>query len=333
MFDNKYLYSVTRTRVLETKLLDRTKIERMVDAKSAEEVIKVLSETDYAGSVSEMDDIQEYEDVLAKEIVKTYAYIAQVSPEPELTNIFLYRYDVHNLKVLLKSLLLQEDNDFLLTHIGTIPVSKLKEMVKERSFKELNPHISKGVTEILESMENNPDPQLIDIVLDRSLYQAIYSIVKKRGNEFLQDFISAQIDLINIKSFIRIKTIGYGRDYLSKVMLENGSLNIDFFARYFDEPFETLAEKLWNSPYYNVVQEGIESFLKTRTLTKYEKLADDFVFNMAKKGKYVAFGIEPLVGYIMAKENEAKIIRMIMVGKINQIPNDLIRERLRDVYV
>ncbi|MDK2799758.1 MAG: V/A-type H+/Na+-transporting ATPase subunit [Clostridiales bacterium] len=47
----------------------------------------------------------------------------------------------------------------------------------------------------------------------------------------------------------------------------------------------------------------------------------------------MAFGIEPLVAYLMAKENEIKIVRIIMVGKINNISNEIIRERLREAYV
>jgi V/A-type H+-transporting ATPase subunit C len=106
-----------------------------------------------------------------------------------------------------------------------------------------------------------------------------------------------------------------------------------FFNENFDESLETLIDKLAYKDYSKVVEEGISSYMKTKSLTKFEKLSDDFMFELAKKGKYVAFGIEPLVGYLMAKENEVKIIRMIMVGKINEIPNELIRERLRDVYV
>ncbi len=333
MFDNKYLYAVTRTRVLETRLLDRAKIDRMIDAKSAEDVIKVLSETDYAGSISEMNDVYDYESLLLREIVKTYAYIREVSPEPELTNIFLLKYDIHNLKVLLKSLILGEDNDSLLMNIGTIPVSRLKEAVKDRDFRGFYPKLTEGVQEILTGIETNPDPQYIDLLLDKSLYRVIFDIASHSKNPFLKEYLSTQIDLTNIRSFVRIKAIGYGRDYLSKVIIENGNIDISFFDRNFDEPIDTLADKLLSTKYQKVVEEGLESYAATRTLTKYEKLADDFVFEIAKKGKYVAFGIEPLVGFIMAKENEIKIIRIVMVGKINQIPNELIRERLRDVYV
>jgi V/A-type H+-transporting ATPase subunit C len=52
-----------------------------------------------------------------------------------------------------------------------------------------------------------------------------------------------------------------------------------------------------------------------------------------KKAKQVSFGVEPLIGYIIAKETEIKIIRIIMVGKLNNIAPNIIRERLRDAYV
>ncbi|MGE5630232.1 MAG: V-type ATP synthase subunit C [Caulobacteraceae bacterium] len=333
MSENKYLYSVTRVRALETKLLDKAKIERMVDAKNADEVIKILYETDYAGSISEMKGIEDYETVLSKELSKTYEVMREISPAPELTDIFLFRYDIHNLKTLLKSSFLGEENDALLSSIGTIPLQKLKEMVKEKDFTDLDPMVRERVEEVVNEFTVNPDPQMIDIVLDRCLYNLMYKVANKNRSSFLTDYIAAQIDLANIKSFIRVKSMGYGRDFLNRVILQNGKLDYAFFNDIFEEPVDVLIERLAFKDYNYVVEEGISSYQKTKSLTRYEKLSDDFLFEIAKKGKYVAFGIEPLIGYLMAKENEIKIIRMIMVGKINEIPNELIRERLRDVYV
>lgn len=333
MFDNKYLYSVTRTRTLETKLLDSSKVERMVEAKSAEDVIKILGETEYANAMAEMKHALDYETIISKEIENTYKYMREILPEPELVDIFLLKYDIHNLKVLLKSSLLGEEDDYLLRDLGTIPVNRLKEMIKEKDFRTLHPVIAEGLEEILKSSETAPDPQMIDIILDRCQYDAMYQLAKKSKNKFLQDFIAAQIDMINIRSFLRVKEAGLGRDYLVKVLLQHGKLDVDYFSKYLDESLDSFRDSLWSSDFYNVLEEGLENYSRTKTLTKLEKLADDYIFNIAKKGKYVAFGIEPLVGYLMAKENEAKIIRIIMVGKMNNIPNDIIRERLRDVYV
>ncbi len=333
MSEDKYLYSVARIRALETKLLDKAKIERMIEAKNTDEIIKILYETEYASSISEMKSIDDYETVLSKELSKTYKLLSEISPVPELTNLFLLRYDIHNLKTLLKSSYLGEENEELLSNTGTIPVHRLKDMVREKDFTDLPPMIKECTEEIVGEFTVNPDPQIIDVTLDRCLYDLMYKTAEDNKSRFLMDYISAQIDLINIKSMIRVKSMGYGRDFLRKVILENGKLDYAFFNDIFEESLEVLIDKLAYKDYGSVVEEGISSYMKTKSLTKYEKLSDDFIFELAKKGKYVAFGIEPLVGYLMAKENETKIIRMIMVGKINEIPNELIRERLRDVYV
>lgn len=333
MSENKYLYSVTRIRALETKLLDKAKIERMIEAKNADEIIKILYETEYASSVSEMKGIEDYESVLSKELSNTYKLISEISPVPELTNLFQLKYDIHNLKTLLKSSYLDEENDELLSEIGTIPIQQLKGMVKEKVFSDLDPIIRESVERAVGEFTVNPDPQLIDVMLDKGLYNLMYKTARDNKSSFLTEYISTQIDLMNIKSLVRVKSMGYGREFLKKVVLENGNLDYTFFSDIFDESLDILIDKLAYKDYGKVVEEGISNYMKTKSLTKFEKLSDDFIFELAKKGKYVAFGIEPLIGYLMAKENETKIIRMIMVGKINEIPNELIRERLRDVYV
>ena len=333
MNEDNYIYAVTRIRALENKLLDKSKIDRMVEAKNPEEVIKVLYETSYAGSVSEMNDIGDYEIVLSKEIENTYDMIKKMAPEPELIDIFLLKYDIHNLKVLMKSSFLNEENDYLLTNIGTIAPVKLKEMIREKNFVFLDSEIKRGLDEIINSFSINPDPQVIDIVLDRCLYTVMSQISENNKNSFIKEFVKLQIDLNNIKMFIRVKAMGYDREFLKKAFINDGRLDYGFFRDAMDEPVDTLKDKLLISDYSNVITDGIDSYIKTKSLMRFEKLSDDFLLDYVKKGKYVAFGIEPIVGYIMAKENEAKIIRIIMVGKINNIDNELIRERLRDVYV
>ncbi|HOH89032.1 MAG TPA: V-type ATPase subunit, partial [Bacillota bacterium] len=238
MSENKYLYSVTRIRALETKLLDKAKIERMIEARNADEVIKILYETEYAGSISEMKSIDDYESVLSKELLNTYKLLAEISPVPELTNLFQMRYDIHNLKTLLKSSYLDEENDELLSEIGTIPVQQLKGMVKDKNFVDLDPVLRKCVEEVVGEFTVNPDPQLIDVALDKGLYNLMYKVARDNKSSFLTDYISAQIDLINIKSLVRVKSMGYGREFLKKVILDNGKLDYAFFSDIFDESLE-----------------------------------------------------------------------------------------------
>lgn len=68
--DTQYAYSVSRIRAIERKLLDKGKLDRMVEAKSPEEALKVLLEAEYGNSMSETVSIYEYENLLSDEYKK-----------------------------------------------------------------------------------------------------------------------------------------------------------------------------------------------------------------------------------------------------------------------
>ena len=67
-------YAAAHIFALENKLLSRDRVERMVEAPSASEALKVLSETEYAASVSELDQPHDYERCCRKYIECTISF-------------------------------------------------------------------------------------------------------------------------------------------------------------------------------------------------------------------------------------------------------------------
>ena len=51
------------------------------------------------------------------------------------------------------------------------------------------------------------------------------------------------------------------------------------------------------------------------------------------QAKRVAFGEQPLIAYLAAKDSEFTAVRIIMTGRLAGLSADVIRERLRDAYV
>lgn len=72
---------------------------------------------------------------------------------------------------------------------------------------------------------------------------------------------------------------------------------------------------------------------KNNNIASIEKACDDFLIRYIKEAKYFHFGIEPLISYILAKENEIKNLRIILIGKMNGFDRDYIRRALRRSYV
>jgi V/A-type H+-transporting ATPase subunit C len=118
-----------------------------------------------------------------------------------------------------------------------------------------------------------------------------------------------RIDLLNINAFVRLKEVGKPRTFFKRVFLEGGNLD--------ENAIEQRAALIVNE----VGVSGVEKYL------------DNQKMEYVKDALYVPFGIEPIVGYLQAKESEVMNLRMILTGKISGMDDALIRERLRDTYV
>jgi V/A-type H+/Na+-transporting ATPase subunit C len=332
--DTRYAYAVARIRALENRLLDRSRIDMMLEAKTAQDVLKILSETDYGAALSDIQDEYDYEKILTTERDNVIALLKKIAPNPELISLLIMKYDFHNMKVLLKAKYLGEEADHLLVNAGSIDSGALKKMVEEDIYRDLPPLMRKAVEETVAEFQKEEDPQVISFALDKYLYETLTALAVEQKSEFLIRYFQMQADLVNISAFLRVKNLNKSRDFLEGVLLDNGLIEKRVFLQLFmePEPADALIARLANTDYSHLVEEGARIWLKNHSTTHFEKLADNFLMKFIQSAKMVVFGAEPLLAYLLAKEIEIKIIRMIMVSKLNGIPVEEIKERLRDIY-
>ncbi len=330
---NKYAYSVGRTRALETKLLDRSKIDRMIEAENADAVLRVLSETEYGDLIAEIKSAEEFEEMLYTGLKRMYSVAKSFYPDPELVDLFTLKYDFHNIKVLLKSKLSDQGADELLIDLGNIAdvVSKLmKEDISEIS-KKLPEDYVRAVERTLGEFNTSKDPQIIDACLDVEMFALMHEFASQ--SNFLLELLKMQIDLANIKMLIRSKKLDKSKRFVGYALLENGSLPKDDLLKVYDRSLDAMISELCKSEYGEIIAEGAEHYEKEGSLLLFEKLFDDMIMEHVKKARYVAFGLEPLAGYIIAKENEIRLIRMILMGNLNEIPSEQVKRIMREGYV
>lgn len=328
-----FTQAVSRIRVLEKRLLNKVKIERMIDSSSAEEALKVLNETEYSALMSDVKRAEDYEILLQKELKRVYSLIREITPYDSLTDILSIRYDYHNMKVLLKGKALEQDFSGILTPMGIVEVNVLKDAINSFDLRSLPEKFAEAIKSSEVEFKESKDPQIIDIIFDKYMYSDMLERASILKEEFVLDYIKSSIDLTNIRTLIRVKMQDKPLNFLKIVLLEGGDLKVDTLINLYNDSFENIISKLSSTKYKNVVKEGLEEFLSNGKLTLFEKLFEDYLMSLIKNAKYVHFGAEPLFGYILAKETEIKIIRSIMVAKLNNVQSSVIRERLRDIYV
>ena len=77
--------------------------------------------------------------------------------------------------------------------------------------------------------------------------------------------------------------------------------------------------------------EGAQALLESPSA--FERWCDNRIIQTISPQKYNAFTIGPVIAYVIARQNEIKTVRIILSGKLNDLPDDSIRERVREMYV
>ena len=303
-----YIFPCVVIRSREVDLLSREELLRLLDLKSVQDIMNVLADHGY-GDGKELENPRDFEKVLSENMKETYDTIYSTIPDEKELSFFKYPNDYHNLKVLLKAEFLKSDASHLLIDSGTIPADKLQDMLRRRDFSLMTVEMRQAVDEAIELFAKSRDPQEIDLRLDKACYKDMLTDAEESGNQFLQEYVKKLIDSLNIDAFARLKEIGKPRAFFRRVFLDGGNL---------DE---------------NAVEQKAVAIVNEVTLSGVEKYLDTQRMEFVKDALYVPFGIEPVVGYLEAKEAEVMNLRMILTGKISGMDDALIRERLRETYV
>ena len=327
--DTDYLFLSSRIHVLETTLLNKERRERMLEAASDSDAVRVLVECGYP----EMPvvDVDSVNNALAVMRDRVFEDLYAFAPDPKMIDVFKVKYDYHNAKALLKAEAMGTDPQRLLMDVGRYPVKELTEAVREKSDGGFSEIFALAVQEAREVLGTTRDPQQSDFVLDKAYFREMEQLAQATGSEFLAGYVKAQVDVANLKSVVRVLRMKKNPEYLSNVLFEGGTIGADTLLQ-MAERVEKLDGMYGSTPYAAAAEEG-QAAVAGGKLTAFERSCDNALMDYVAEAKYVPFGEQVLIGYLVAKESELTAVRIIMMGRLAGLSTDVIRERLRDAYV
>ena len=326
--DTDYLFISTYLRARERNLLTAARMERMIDAPSVDEAAKVLQEIGYGEFAPNSD--RELSAALAAEREKLFADLYRFVPDKAVVDVFKVKYDYHNVKALIKAQAMGISGSHLLLDAGRVDADKVSKAVTEGVYDALPDALAAATREAVEVLSTTGDPQLSDFILDRAYYAEMLCAARATRSDFLVRYVQATIDAANLRSAVRTLRMQKGGDFLRKVLFEGGSVKTDSILSAalggnLEEPFRSTELRA-------AAECGTEA-VRGGSLTKFEKVCDDAVTAFAARAKSVPFGVEAVIGYMVAKEIEFTAVRIIMSSRMAGIAGDTIRERLREAYV
>ena len=323
-----FIQSSVRIRHAEKKLLTKQQLQRLADAKNLEDAIKLLNETSYSSEISKLDRPENYEQVLSEVLNKTYKEAMEISPEKSLVEILSCKYDYHNLKVLVKENILKEKFDSMYCMLDGNEIEAFRELALKN-----DEGLSKDFKECLDFFETTKDPQDIDIFIDKKYFEKVLILAEGFKLEMITEYFKAMIDFINLRTFIRCRKQNQVKETLEKVLIKGGDIDTDKILDMFYEDIEILPIKLKAYKIGRVLSKIVEEYKNTNSLNSFEKSMDDYLVEIVRKAKSIHYGAEVIFSFLFAKELEIKNLRLILVGKVNGLSADFIKERLREVYV
>lgn len=323
-----FIQSSVRIRHAEKKLLTKQQLQRLADAKNLEDAIKLLNETSYSSELSKLDRPENYEQVLSEVLNKTYKEAMEISPEKSLVEILSCKYDYHNLKVLVKENILKEKFDSMYCMLDENEIEAFRELALKN-----DEGLSKDFKECLDFFETTKDPQDIDIFIDKKYFEKVLSLAEEFKLEMITEYFKAMIDFINLRTFIRCRKQNQVKETLEKVLIKGGDIETDKILDMFYEDIEILPIKLKAYKIGRVLSKIVEEYKNNNSLNSFEKSMDDYLVEIVRKAKSIHYGAEVIFSFLFAKELEIKNLRLILVGKVNGLSADFIKERLREVYV
>lgn len=333
MVEKLYLDIIPKIRVYEKRLIDNVKFNRMLDLENIDEVLKFLSETVYGENISDDINICNYEQVLSLEFGRLFNSLKDIFDNKELINIFLKKYKYNNIKLMLKAKLLNVDLGDILFNIEDFDNEFIYTAIKTENYSSLPDEIGDLVKKVLKDFEENKDPQRIDILIDKIMFGKLLKESKNINSDFLTKYIQILIDVFNVKTLFRIKKLNLNRALFDDVIVSGGNIALSNLKMIFSEPKENILNRFSMTNMYKYIKEGLENYVNSDDLNILDKELDDYLMECLKNAKIITTGLAPIIGYINAKENEIKNIRIVLVGKINNVDSDSIKRRLRKNYV
>lgn len=311
MPQQSYAFAVARVRGKENSLLDSAKFARLREAET-DDALKLLAELGYGAGAQTSGDV---EPLIQAELAATRKFVWDITPDVDLLSLFLLKIDAHNLKAMLKARVLGVNAEDVWLSGGAFSAELLARCVNEKNYQDLPPVFKDALNAVEKSLAIYPDPQALSAAIDRAVFDHIWATLKNNKNDFAAKYFAAQADFLNVRTAMRSRSMRFGADRLVPMLVSGGILSQIDLVESLDLPADQVIKKLGRGENGRAIAHALEEYFQTGKLAELEKRMDAALMALVREGKGDSFGMGPIVGYLLARETEAKALRVLFAAK------------------
>lgn len=323
MAKQEYTYAVARIRAKEVSLFSKSVIEQLLTCKTEQQCLQFLSEKGWGDA----DTPLETEAILTREREKTWELMRELADDMSVFDVLSYPDLFQNLKAAVKAAVSGSEHLDIFVQDTAISGEEMLDIVKSKEFGRLPEFMAQAAREAYDTLLHTRDGQLCDVMIDKAALDAIYAAGLKAEDDLIREYAESTVAVADIKIAVRSQKTAKSLEFMKKAMAECGTISVDRLAHAALNGMEAIQEYLSGTVY----AQGAEALKESPSA--FECWCDNRIIETIKPQIRNPFSIGPLVAYVIARENEIKTVRIILSGKLNELPEKSIRERIREMYV
>lgn len=321
--DWKYVQAVAQVRTIEDRLFSRQFFTELANAKTFKELCEMLAGTDY--TVAPVMTEEEIEQLLAGRRLEARKLFAQLVDDEQIAAAVLSRIDYANLRLAIRRLVTDKPIGRDYQPQGLVEPDQFETAFEQEDYSGLPSFLQNCVEQAVVAYYKNKNVRDIDLEIDRAEAEFMCESAQNIGNVFLLELFRMQTDLANIKTMFRQKF----RNITERdAFLPGGYLEKSRFVQCYDIGFEALAAHFDATPYRHIVESGAAYLQKEKSFLKLEAASDEHLLGFLKTTRYTSAGLGPIVAYLLLKEHEIRMVRLVTAANKALINTDTVLDRI-----
>lgn len=354
--EEDYAYCTGRFRSLENTLLSRNIVNRLFDADDPGEIFRILTENGFPPSGN-------VEKSVRNDLIENYELALKLIPNKEYIKALMCFNDFHNLKVILKSFVPgntylsggkdktdQDSEDIVLSTVdfvksvgagisdeevflnflypGNYDPGVMFDIIRNTGTFKDNENLNTALVKALKAYTRTSDPGDIDTTIDIHYYRQLVVYDDLLRNRFFHEYIAYMADSTNLGILLRLRAMKADPSRIRYVCVEGGDVSLSDIYGLYSESNDRIKEA-FRKPCGDLVN-FTDKYGTGNTALEFGKAVDDHIISMVEKTRYILFGPEIIIAFLLRKEMQAKNINIALTCVRNKVPMTLAADMMRN---
>jgi len=358
----RYAQAFGKVKAMENSLLGPGSLQRMAELPDTRAIWIFLNDTVYGRWFKETGE-RDLDLIMGSELRSTFDEVGKILPSRDVIELFTLEHDVINLRHLIKHHLenprskssgtsqsesrrpgssssgpssgnaeMMPDLDPL-GSVGPKKMQALMELEMPENAQELPPDLAELAREVFKTYQDTRDPSSVDTELDRGLFEELWKRSDNLQSPFVERWLALRVDMANIRVLLRPRSRELDQEVLERIIQDRGTIAQKKFLELAGTSLEKriiMVEKTHLGP---ALIKGLKHLGETGDMGPLENDMTDAIFSHARQASLFPLGVEPVLGFLAGKVNEARLVRLVITGKANGLSAEELKGYLRGDHV